>query len=57
MLLYGFLAYLGQTFSEKKINLLELPQIIFFLLVYGIFISAVYFTSFFKEINASDYSW
>jgi len=34
-----------------------MPGIIFYLFVYGFFISLVYFTSLFKEINSSDYVW
>lgn len=57
VLMYSVLLYLSHKFVDEDISIFKLPQIAFFLVVYGIFISFVYFASFFKEINSSDYSW
>ncbi|MBI4210622.1 MAG: glycosyltransferase family 2 protein [Candidatus Diapherotrites archaeon] len=57
ILMYSMLVYISHKFVDEDISVFKIPQIIFFLFIYGLFISAVYFTSFFKEINASHYTW
>ncbi|HLC78832.1 MAG TPA: glycosyltransferase [archaeon] len=57
IVLYSFLLYVSHDFVNDKLSIWKLPEIIFYMFVYGFFISFVYFTSFFKEINSSDYIW
>ncbi len=57
IVLYSFLVYASHNFVGDKLSLWKLPEIIFYMFIYGFFISFVYFTSFFKEINDSDYAW
>jgi cellulose synthase/poly-beta-1,6-N-acetylglucosamine synthase-like glycosyltransferase len=57
VVLYSFLVYVSHGFVNDRLSLWKLPELVFYMFVYGFFISLVYFTSFFKEINASDYVW
>ena len=57
VLMYSVLVYISHKFVDENISIFKMPQIILFLFVYGLFISSVYFTSFFKEVNASEYKW
>ena len=55
--MYSVLVYISHKFVDEQVSLFKLPQVVFFLFVYGLFISAVYFVSFFKEVNSSGYRW
>ncbi len=57
VVLYSFLVYVSHGFVNDRLSLWKLPEIVFYMFLYGFFISFVYFTSFFKEINSSDYVW
>ena len=57
IIMYSILVYLSHKFVNDNISIWKMPEIIFYLFVYGFFISFVYFISFFKEINSSDYIW
>lgn len=57
IVMYSFLVYVSHKFVNDNVSLWKMPEIIFYLFIYGFFISFVYFTSFFKEINSSDYIW
>ncbi|MCR4368317.1 MAG: glycosyltransferase family 2 protein [archaeon] len=57
IILYSFLVYVSHNFVNDRLSVWKLPEIIFYMFVYGFFISFVYFVSFFKEINSSDYVW
>jgi len=57
IILYSFLVYVSHKFVNDKISIWRMPEIAFYLFFYGFFVSLVYFTSFFKEINSSDYVW
>jgi len=57
IVLYTFLVYVSHKFVNDNISIWKIPEIIFYLFIYGFFISFVYFLSFFKEINSSDYVW
>ncbi len=57
IVLYSFLVYVSHGFVNDRLSIWKLPEIVFYMFLYGFFISFVYFTSFFKEINSSDYAW
>ncbi len=57
IVLYSFLVYVSHNFVNDRLSIWKLPEIVFYMFIYGFFISFVYFTSFFKEINGSDYTW
>ena len=57
IILYSFLIYVSHGFVNDRISVWKMPEIIFYMFIYGFFISFVYFASFFKEINKSDYKW
>ncbi len=54
---YSVFIYYSHELAGVKLGLARLPEITLFIIVYSIFISAVFFFGFFKEINRSDYSW
>src|SRR3989338_3823420 len=47
IVLYSFLVYVSHNFVKDGLSVWKLPEIIFYMFVYGFFISFVYFTSFF----------
>ncbi len=57
VLMYSVIVYLSHKFVDEQVSIYKMPQIIFFLFIYGLFISSVYFVSFFKEVNSSGYKW
>ncbi|MFH1588458.1 MAG: glycosyltransferase [Candidatus Diapherotrites archaeon] len=57
VLFFVLTLYFGFKITGEKFSLVKIPQFLFFILIYGLFISFVWIISLFKEINESEYSW
>ncbi|MBN2127774.1 MAG: glycosyltransferase family 2 protein [Candidatus Diapherotrites archaeon] len=57
ILLSLIILYLSFKMINKKFQLNQLPAFLFFIAVYGLFISFAWFVSIFNELNENEYKW